>query len=186
MNLAKLFVGERTPENEGFSKSHETLFKQEVSVVHSGDEIERIRFDVDSEFFINPEQNIVYMVGNVKNRRFSIPIDAEVNQRLDEYDSTRIFAYSEWENGPAILTGNHGTEALNAVFGGVTLRVPNELFFDRIITRNVEQRDVSRVLRSHKDYVSGLKLVSNPKLAEKLAKTYEDLQNYLHRIPGFV
>lgn len=186
MGLLELLCGERKPENEGFTKSYETSFSQGNSAVHQDSGLlVSVQYDIDSEFFINPQQNIVYMVGNITNRKISIPnfekAEAELKKKFDEIDSQRIFAYSECKDGTEILTGNLGIESLNALFGGVTLRVPNELFVDGKILRNVEQRDVNRVLRSHKNYVSDLGIISNPKLVEKLVRTYQELNNYLTR-----
>lgn len=187
MSLARLLFRERKPENEGFTKSYATSFDQGNSAVHQDTgKIVSVQYDVDSDFFINPEQNIAYMIGNVRNRRVSVPnfeeIESELKRQLDEIDSQRIFAYSECRDGTAILTGNLGIGTLNALFGRVTLRIPNELFVDGKILRNVERRDVNKILRSHKNYVSDLEVVSNPKLAEKLARTYQELNDYLTRI----
>ena len=187
MNLIKLLSEKRKSENEGFSKSYETSFSQGNSVINrnNGATI-NVKYNIDSEFFINPQQNIVYMVGNIFDRKVSIPnfeeAEVELKQKIDEIDSQRIFAYSECKDGTAILTGNLGVEALNTFFGGVTLRVPSELFIDGKILRNVEQRDVNRILRNHKNYISCLEIISNPRLAEKLARTYRELNNYLRRV----
>ena len=84
MSLVKLLFGERKPENEGFSKSYETSFSQGNSAVHQNSgTILSVQYDVDSEFFINPEQNIVYMVGNVNNRRVSVPDSEEAEVPSD-------------------------------------------------------------------------------------------------------
>jgi hypothetical protein len=187
MGLIKLLFGERKLENEGFSSAYETSFAQDNSAVHQeAGTLASVQYDVDSQFFINPEQKIAYMVGNVKNRKVSVPnfedYEAELKEQLDGIDSQRIFAYSECGDGTAILTGNLGIEALNALFGGVTLRISNELFIDGKILRNVEQRNLDRILRSHKNYVFDLEIVSDPKLAEKLAETYTELNNYLTRV----
>ena len=184
MRLVKLLFGEKKSENEGFRKSYETSFSQGNSIVHRDSGISiRVQYDVDSEFFIGPEENIAYMVGNIVNRKLSIPnfedAESKLKQQLDEIDSQKIFAYSKCRDGTAILTGNLGVEALNALFGGLTLRIPNELFVEEKILRNIEERDVDRVLRSHKNYVSDLEIVSDPRLAEKLAIIYQGLNNYL-------
>ncbi len=187
MGLVKLLFGELKPENEGFSTVYKTSFSQGNSAVHrEAGTLVSVQYDVDSEFFINLEQTIAYMVGNVKNRRVSAPnfkeYEAELEGQFDEIDSQRIFAYSECRDGTAILTGNLGVDSLNVLFGEVTLRVPNELFVEGKILRNVEQRNLDKILRSHKRYISDLKIVSHPKLAEKLAETYTKLNNYLTRV----
>lgn len=187
MSLVTTLFGERKAENEGFSKSYETSFKQGNSAVHrDSGTVMRVQYEVDSEFFMNPQQNIAYMVGEIRNRRVSAPnckeVEAKWEQQLDEIDSQRILAYSECKDGTTIVTGNLGIEVLHALFGGVTLRIPNELFIDGKLLRNVERRDLNRVLRSHKRYVTDLEIVSDPRLAEKLARTYQELNNYLTRI----
>jgi hypothetical protein len=180
--LSKLF-GEENPENEGFRKVYETSFTQGHRIAHQGlGAIVSIIYNVDAEFFLNPEETIAYMVGEVKNRKVSVPVFREAEEEfkglLGQADTQRIFAYSVCADGTEILTGNLGTEALNALCGGITLRVPEEILVDGKLLRNVRQRNVDSVLGSHKRYVEDLEIVGDPKLAERLAEAYTQLNNY--------
>ena len=187
MSLIKLIFKERKPENEGFTKTYEKIFIQGNSVAHQEEGmLISVRYVIDSEFYINPEENVAYMIGQIKDRKISVQgyeeAEAELEQQLNEIDSLRIFAYSVCEDGTEIITGNLGTETLNSLLGGITARIPSELFIDGRLLRNIEQRDVNKVLRSHKNYVSDLDIISDPRLAERLAEMYHSLNNYLTRV----
>lgn len=197
MSLIKSPFKEKKPENEGFSKVYETLFEEEHSSSAQLYDVDktvlslgRSQCDIFSEFFINPENNIAYMIGNIKNREIHIPYPYQESEKLKqglvEIDFQRIFAYSELKDGRAVLTGNLksnfiSNDVLKIVNGEIPQIVPNELFIDGKILRDIEQRNINKVLRSHKRYVSKLEIVSDPKLDKKLAEIYPKLNDYVKK-----
>ncbi|MBI1969292.1 hypothetical protein HYS48_01245 [Candidatus Woesearchaeota archaeon] len=140
MSLIKHLLGERKSETEGFRKIYETTFDQGFTAA-VGSLVGDWSYQFHAAFFINPENDIVYMLGEVQNPSVGVPgqpdLEQEVQRQLSGMQRERIAAYSVCRDGTEIITGNLGLEELNRIFGGVTIQLPEEIFMDGWILRNI-------------------------------------------------
>jgi hypothetical protein len=168
-------------ENEGFMKYCSFVFtNQKEFIFHQKlNQLATFWYDLNAEFFINPQKNIAYMIGKLENKIIRLPlqknkkIEEEIREKLskqlNEVDS-RILAYSVCKDGKEVLevlTAYLAIEEQNALFGR-NLEVPDQIKVKGSIIRNITENDLDKVLRSHKTYIENLEVLNGFELAERL------------------
>lgn len=138
-----------------------------------------IVYDLNSEFFVNSDKTIAYMVGKVENlegstRNKKVAEEFENCPYLEKdlVQKEKIIVFSEMYDHDKIFTGNFKFESLDTKMTDLSGMYDEKRIGDIFLRSRRDEKDFKRVVENHKNYISDFELISNPDIVHDLVEMY--------------